>query len=177
MGRSIILLIALTLAACSASGANEMPDAADSRIRDFAEVLGPAEEARLAARLDEAERLYGPQVGIVTLTSLGGRSIKDFTTDYANRWGLGDKDRDDGLIILIAPNERSTRIGTGLGIEKTYPDAWAQEVIDKTMLPHFSHGEFGIGLEAAVEMIIERMKLYPTLPANDNIPTRASEAA
>lgn len=167
---------AVLLAACSAAG-SETSLAPDGRVRDLAEILDPATEARLAERLDEAERLYGPQVGIVTVPSLDGRAIEDFTTDYANEWGLGDKDRDDGLIIVVAPNERKVRIGTGLGIERTYPDEWAQEVVDKTMLPQFRQQRYGRGLAGALDMIVARMKQFPTLPANDNAPSESSEAA
>ena len=177
MARLVALLASALLAACSAQQGAADESVLDGRVRDLAGILDAESEARLTARLDEAERLYGPQVAIVTVASLDGRPIEQFTTDYANEWGLGDEDRDDGIVILIAPNDRKVRIGTGLGIETTYPDAWAQEVIDKTLLPQFRQSNYGRGLEAAVDMIVARMKRYPTAPANDNTPATASEAA
>lgn len=177
MARLIALFGAALLAACSAQQGGDQAAAPDGRVRDLAGILDPAVEARLTERLDEAERLYGPQVGIVTVTSLDGRSIEDFATDYANEWGLGDRDRDDGLIIVVAPNDRKVRIGTGLGIERTYPDAWAQQVIDRTLLPQFRQQNYGRGLEGAVDMIVARIKQHPTLPANDNAPSQVREAA
>ena len=177
MIRFFVLLAAALLAACSAAAGSDEALRPDEHVRDLAGILDPAVEARLTERLEEAERLHGPQVGIVTVASLNGRAVEDFATDYANEWGLGDPDRDDGLIIVIAPNERKVRIGTGLGIERTYPDEWAQDVIAKTLLPQFRQEHYGRGLAGALDMIIARMKQYPTRPANDNIPSEATEAA
>lgn len=176
MARLLVLLGATLLAACSAQPA-EGADRLDGRVRDFAGILDPEAEARLTERLDEAERLYGPQVGIVTVVSLDGQSIEQFTRNYGNAWGLGDADRDDGIIILVAPNDRSAQIGIGLGIERDYPVAWAREVMDTGMLPHFREGNYGSGIEAAVEMIVARMKLFPTAPTNDNSAAAVDEAA
>lgn len=177
MARLLALVSATLLAACSAAAGDGEPPVLDGRVRDFAGILDPAVEARLTERLAEAEHLYGPQVGIVTVASLDGQTIEKFTTDYANEWRLGDEDRNDGLIVVVAPDERKVRIGTGLGIERTYPDDWAQEVIDKTMLPQFRLENYGRGLEGAVDLILARMKQFPTRPANDNAPIEVKEAA
>jgi len=177
MGRFLVLLTASLLAACTAAAEDEASPSQQGRVRDLAGILEPEVETRLTARLAAAEASYGPQVGIVTVVSLNGKPIEEFTTAYANQWGLGDNDRDDGLIIVVAPNERKARIGTGLGIERTYSDDWAQEVIDKTLLPQFRQGNYGRGLEAAVDMIVVRMKQHPTAPANDNAPIKVREAA
>lgn len=169
--------LCLLLAACTAATGDAQAPVSDGRVRDLAGILDPEVEARLASRLDQAEERFGPQVGIVTVSSLEGRTIEDFTTEYANEWGLGDVNRDDGLIVVVAPNDRKVRIGTGLGIERNYPDAWAQDVIDKTLLPRFREANYGRGLEGAVDMIVERMRQYPTLPANDNAPVSEREAS
>ena len=176
MARLLVLAAACLLVACSAS-AEDSGKQPDGRVRDFAEIIDPNTEALLAERLDRAEALYGPQVGVVTVKSLDGYPIEDFTTRYANEWGLGDKERDDGLIILIAPNERKVRIGTGHGIEDTYTDAWAAGVIEQTLLPQFRQANYGRGLEGAVDMIIERMRQFPTRPANDDDADNKKEAA
>lgn len=178
MARLLALLTAALLAACSAQqGDRAAPVAQAGRVRDFADLLTPVQEARLAARLDEAQRRYGPEVGIVTVRSLEGRPIAEFANDYANQWGLGDAERRDGLIILVAPNERQVRIGTASGIEGAYSDAWAQDVIDGVMLEHFRQHHWNRGLAAGLDLIIGHMKQHPTRPANDNAPAAESNAA
>ena len=176
MARLLVLASACLLVACSAS-AGDPTKQPNGRVRDFAAIIDARTEARIAERLDRSEDLYGPQVGIVTVKSLDGYSIEDFTTNYASEWGLGDETRDDGLIILVAPNERRVRIGTGLGITDTYTDEWATGVIEKTMLPQFRQANYGRGIEGAVDMIIERMREFPTRPANDNDLGNEREAA
>jgi uncharacterized protein len=178
MARLLALLTATLLAACSAAtGGGKAQPAQVGRVRDFAEILTPAEEARLTARLDEAERLYGPQVGIVTVKSLEGRSIEDASLEYARAWALGDKHRNDGILIMVAPNERKMRIEVGYGLEGSFNDVFCKQVIDTAMVPHFRQGHYNRGLAAALDLMITKMRNTPTLPANDNAPAQASEAA
>ena len=174
MARLCALLASALLAACSAQQGEQ---ASDGRVRDDAEILDTAVETRLAERLAEAQALYGPEVGVVTVNSLNGQPIEEVSLSYANAWGLGDDERQDGLMILVAPNERQVRIEVGRGVERNYPDAWAQEIIDKTMLPQFRQNKFARGLEGAVDMIVARMKQYPTAPANDNQAAATEKAA
>lgn len=177
VARLFALLAAVLLAACSAQqGGEAAPSAQTGRVRDFADLLTPVQEARLAARLEEAQRLYGPEVGIVTVRSLEGRPIAALANDYAQRWGLGDPNR-DGLIILVAPNERQVRIGTAGGVERAYSDARAQHVIDGVMLEHFRQHHWNRGLAAGLDLIIGHMKQHPALPANDDAPAERSKAA
>ncbi|MEO6387772.1 MAG: TPM domain-containing protein [Croceibacterium sp.] len=178
MARFFALLSAVLLAACSAAqGGAPAPKADMGRVRDLAGILTPAEEARLTERLDEAQRLYGPHVGIVTVPSLDGKPIEDASLDYARQWGLGDKHRNDGLMIMVAPNDRRVRIEVGSGLEGSFNDVFCKHVIDTAMIEHFSQGHYNRGLAAALDMMIGKMRDVPTLPANDNAPLPAREAA
>lgn len=177
MHRFAALLAAVLLAACGAAGNEETPAALNGRVRDFAGILDPSTEAHLTRRLDEAELRYGPQVGIVTVASLDGRTIEDFSLDYAREWKLGHAHRDDGLMILIAPNERKVRIEVGYGLEGSFDDAFCKEVIDRTMLPQFRQQNYARGLAGALDMMIAKMRAVPTVPANDNAPLKVKDAA
>ncbi len=177
MARLIAALAATLLAACSAQQGAADESILEGRVRDLANILAPETEARLTARLDEAERLYGPQVAIVTVESLEGRPIEDYSLDYARNWGLGDKQRDDGLLILMAPNERKVRIEVGNGLEGSFSDVFCAEVIEKTMLPQFRQGHYGRGIESAVDMVIAKVRDVPTLQANDNARAATEKAA
>ncbi len=176
MPRLLALAGFALLAGCS-TGVSEDAVATNGRVRDFAGILTPAEEQRLTERLNEAERLYGPQVGIVTVKSLEGVTIEDASLAYAREWGLGDRERDDGLLIMLAPNDRRVRIEVGYGLEDSFDDAFCQGVIDTAMIGHFRQGHYNRGLAAALDMMIGRMKEVFTLPANDNALPVASKAA
>lgn len=87
---------------------------------------------------------------------MGGRDVADFSRDLFNAWGIGRKGYNDGVAILIAPNERKTRIAVGLGLEKTLTDPVCQEIIDKAMLPSFQAGDFERGVDLWADRIIAR---------------------
>jgi uncharacterized protein len=151
-------------------------DKGGGRVKDRAEILSPEIETRLALMLATAERSYGPQMGVVTVNSLHGYSIEDFSLKYANAWGLGDKSRSDGIMLLVAPNERQVRIEIGIGIENTFTDQYAQSVID-LLISEFEAGDFDGGVMKASEALIEHMRRNPTVPANDNGLADESDAA
>jgi uncharacterized protein len=178
--RWFVLPIAALIAACSAaSEPAAFPHFSEEggRVRDMADLLSPEAEARLTARLDQAEAMFGPQMAIVTVTSLEGYPITDFSLEYARAWGLGDKERNDGLQLLVAPNERRVRIEVGKGIEVTFTDVYCAEVIENVILPRFREGKMEDGIIAGTEQLIEHMRDNPTIPVNDNAPTPAREAA
>ena len=175
----LMALAGVALAACGpAEEAPPFPHFSDEggRVRDMAEILSPETEKDLAARLERAETLYGQELGIVTVDSLHGYRIEDFSLQYANAWGLGSEDRHDGLLVLVAPNERKVRVEVGRGLETTFPDPFAQNVVD-AMLPFFREQDYDKGVAAAVELLIARMRQYPSRPANDNAPEAHEDAA
>lgn len=162
----------LMLASCS-SGQSETPKAEaviplTGRVVDAADILDDEVEKQLTGKLAFAESRYGPQMVVVTTPSLDGRSIEDYSFDLANDWGIGNAKRDDGLMLLIAPNERKVRITVGLGLENSFSDAFSRKIIDETILPQFSKGDLQAGILAGVDGMIEKMKAAPTLPLNDN---------
>ena len=153
--------------------ASEFPyfNAEGGRVRDLADILSAEVEQQLTAMLDAAEAEYGPQMGVVTVATLEGLEIDDFSLRYANAWGLGDKQRNDGLMLVVAPNERKVRIEVGLGIEDTFSDAFAERVLDTQSLPAFRDGQFEAGIIATTEALVANMRCHPTIAANDNPPS------
>lgn len=159
------LATALLLVGCKAAPAPEKAAAAEEaecvpvpkvelagRVTDAADILALADESRLEARLAAYEQETRHQMVVLTAASLAGQPIDTFATCTANRWGIGRKDTDDGILILVAPAERQVRIATGLGMEKTLTDAKAAAVIDK-MTPHFKAGDYAEGIDTAVAAI------------------------
>lgn len=172
----------LVLASCS-SGQSEAPKPKAAmqltgRVVDAANILDTETEKQLAAKLAFAEKQYGPQMVVVTTPSLGGRRIEDYSFDLGNAWGVGDAKRDDGLLLVVAPNERRVRIEVGYGLEGSFSDVFSKKILDETILPQFSAGDLQAGIVVGVDRMIEKMKAVPTLPLNDNeMPVAKKDAA
>lgn len=143
------------------------------RVTDAAEILTLDEEAALDSRLVALESVKGHQFAIVTLPSLGGADIADVARDLGNRAGIGRAKYDDGVVLLVAPNERQVRIAVGYGLESRLTDAVSQEIIDKDMLPHFREGRLHAGISAGTDAIIRKL----TAPPEAVLPPKADAAA
>lgn len=123
------------------------------RVTDAAHVLTEEQKVGLSAKLEKLELATGHQVVVVTVPTIGGRDIAIFTRDLANSWGIGRKDYDDGVVLLIAPYERKARIAVGYGLEEKLPDSLCQQIMTEQMIPHFRHGDMAAGIEAGVNAL------------------------
>jgi uncharacterized protein len=134
------------------------------RVSDAADIIDADTEAALTGQLAALEQATGHQMVVVTVTSLDGQDVADFTRDLGNAWGIGRRNHDDGVVVLIAPNERQVRIAVARGLEKALPDALCKAIIDEQILPHFRADQMQRGIEAGVSALIQRMmkttKLY-----------------
>ncbi|WP_285020310.1 TPM domain-containing protein [Novosphingobium sp. fls2-241-R2A-195] len=127
-------------------------------VTDAAGVLDDAAEQRLTARLHALEQVTHHQMVIVTTPSLGGEDILFYTVDLARRWGIGRKGHNDGVVVLVAPNERKVRISVGYGLESTLTDPRCKEIIEQDMLPTFKQGDFAGGLERGVDSLVALLR-------------------
>lgn len=126
-------------------------DQLSSYVTDQAGVIDPSTESRLESLLGRFERISSAQIAIVTVASLGGRDIESFSAERFAAWGIGRKGKDNGVLILIAPNERSMRIEVGYGLEGVLPDSLAGRILDETVVPRFRAGDVNGGVwEGAV---------------------------
>lgn len=169
------------LASCT-SGQSETSNAEAAlpltgRVVDAADILDAATERQLTAKLASAEMQYGPQMVVVTAPSLNGQSIEDYSSDLGNAWGVGDAERDDGLLLVIAPNDRRVRIEVGSGLERSFSDEFSQKILDETILPQIRAGKLQAGVVAGVDRMIDRMSSTPTMSTNDNQKPDAKEDA
>ncbi len=94
---------------------------------------------------------------VVTVRTLNGQDIADFTRTLANSWHIGRKGIDDGVVLLVAPAERKVRIAVGFGLEKQLTPEVCQEVIDSEVLPAFRRGNLPGGIEAGTEALVARL--------------------
>lgn len=157
MSRFAITCLAacLLMAGCAAEAeVAEAPQPAlelTGRVVDAGDILTDAFERDLTADLAQLEEDTLVQLVVATTPSLGGRTIEDYALDLGNAWGLGDAERNDGLLLLVAPNERQVRISVGLGLEEAIRDEEAKIIIDNSIIPHFREGDFEAGITAGVE--------------------------
>lgn len=138
------------------------PIALTGRIIDNAGLLAAEKRNLLDARLGRLERWSGPQFVIVTVPSLQGMTIEKFGLALGNGWGIGHKQRNDGVILLIAPNEHKVRIEVGRGLEPTLDNATCGKIIADDILPNFKAGNMEAGIEAGANHIIELLTAHPS---------------
>ncbi|HSC88782.1 MAG TPA: TPM domain-containing protein [Polyangiaceae bacterium] len=150
-----LLLVVLTWLAATAGSSRA--DAALPELRglvtDGANLLDASAAARLDARLTAYQRATGHQFGVVTVPSLEGAAIEDYSIRLAEKWKLGDAKRDDGLLLVIAPRDRQMRIEVGYGLEGAIPDALAARVIRYELTPAFQKGDFAGGIDSALDVL------------------------
>lgn len=127
------------------------------RVTDAANIISVGQEAVLTDKLVLLEKSTSHQMVVVTVHSLDGRDVADFTRDLGNAWGIGRKEFDDGVVVLVAPSEHKIRIAVGHGLERTLPDSLCKTIIEQNMLPHFKKGNYYEGIDAGLSALIERL--------------------
>ena len=123
------------------------------RIVDGAGIISPDARARIEAKLSALEAKTSDQVVIATVRSLQDTSVEDFANRLYRHWALGQKDKNNGVLVLVAPNERKVRIEVGSGLEGQLTDPEAKKIIDTTMIPAFAERRYAEGIEAGVVAI------------------------
>ena len=156
--RSALLLTAAVvggLMAASAVGAQaiDFPELS-GRVVDQADILDPATEHALTARLAAHEKAGGNQVVVATVESLGGQAIEEYGYQLGRAWGIGQAGEDNGVLLIVAPNERKVRIEVGYGLEGDLPDVIASNIVQTKILPAFWEQDFGGGVTAGVTAIV-----------------------
>jgi len=122
-------------------------------VNDFADILTVGQERTLENRLVAYNDSTSTQITVVTVKSLGGEEASFFAFELGEKWGVGQQEEDNGIVILIAPNERKTFIATGYGAEGALPDAYSKRIVEDVMLPQFRKGDYFGGITKAVERI------------------------
>ena len=159
----VLTPVLLTLAACG-QPATSAPTAAATpgydfpaltgRVVDRADILPAADEARIVAKSDALERTTGHQFVVVTVPTLGGHAIEDYSRALGNSWSIGRKGANDGVLLVVAPTERKVRIEVGKGLEATLTNAEARRIIDADILPALRTGDFVGGIDHGVDGVI-----------------------
>ena len=125
-----------------------------ARVVDLTQTLTASEQAALEDKLKAFEATKGSQIAILLVPTTQPEAIEQYAIRVVDEWKVGRKDVDDGLLILIAKNDRKMRIEVGYGLEGAIPDLYAKRIITETMTPYFKRGDFAGGIDAAVNQLI-----------------------
>jgi uncharacterized protein len=117
-------------------------------VNDYAGVMSSAQRDALERTLADLSRKTGAQVAVVSLPSLEGGEVNDFANRLFEKWGIGQKGKDNGVLLLAAVNDRKVRIEVGFGLESLLPDAKTGRILDEYVIPRFKQNRYGDGLEA-----------------------------
>ena len=128
--------------------------ALNGRVVDDAGILDGETRAALTQKLAEFEAKTTDQFVVVTLKSLQGTSIEDFGVELGRHWQIGQKDKNNGVLLIVAPNERRVRIEVGYGLEGALTDAVSRLIIENGITPRFRAGDFAGGITRGVDDII-----------------------
>ncbi len=131
------------------------------RVVDDAAILSPSTVSQLTAMLARHEQATGQQVVVVTLPSLQGFTIEDFGYQLGRHWGIGQKDKNTGALLIVAPKERKVRIEVGYGLEGELTDAQSSIIIQRYILPAFRRGDFNSGVLAGTRAILTTLGGHP----------------
>lgn len=146
------------------------------RVVDNAQLLSTEAEAKLTGALAALEQATGRQLVVATLPSLQGYEIEDYGYQLLRAWVIGRKAENDGVILIVAPNERAVRVEVGYGLEPVLTDALSSLIIQRSLLPAFREGRFEDGIVGGTTELVKQLSL-PESEARTLVAQAASQAA
>ncbi len=157
---AFLLAAAALLGGALPAAAQQFP-ALTGRVTDAANVIPADVEARLTQKLEALEKQTQRQFVVATVPSLEGYEISDYGYRLGRAWGIGDKQRNDGALLIVAPNERKVRIEVGYGLEGALTDGLSSVIISQQIVPRFKAGDMPGGIEAGADAVIAQLGLPP----------------
>jgi uncharacterized protein len=124
-------------------------------VNDFGNFLEPFQREALEQKLRNYNDSTSSAIVIITVPDLQGYDIAELSLKYLREWGIGTKEKDNGVLILVSKAERKARIETGRGMEGVLPDILAKQIIDERMIPNFKQNDYFRGFDSAVDAIIQ----------------------
>jgi uncharacterized protein len=148
-------ILAFILFQLNAFGQTPIPELWDVRVHDEAHVLSAQKLESLENQLKTFEDSTSNQIAILIISTLGDESLEEYSLHVAEKWKLGTKEKDNGVLLLIAVDDHKMRIETGQGLEGALPDAICSRIIRNEIVPYFKHDEFDTGVQAGIDAVIK----------------------
>lgn len=163
---SVILI--LTLIFSFSASAAKMPQATRNFfVNDFANVISNEDEAKMQQQGEALYKACGAQAVVVTVGSTDGEDIESYSLELARSWGIGSKNNDDGILLLLSVDDRQVRIEVGYGLEGALPDSKTGRILDTYGVEHFKKNEFSAGLTAVYDSLINEVYIEKNLQPAD----------
>ena len=172
--RIVLLVSSIWLIASTCAWAS-IPAKPQGWVSDFAGIMSDMTKSQIDALFAEVKKSTGAEIAVVTVSSLDGISVEEYAVSLFKKWGIGEKGKDNGVLFLIAPNERKTRIEVGYGLESVITDGRAGEIIRETVIPFFKAGDYDQGIlqgSRQIAALITGKDFVPSVP----IPRPESQA-
>jgi hypothetical protein len=128
-------------------------------VNDFAGIFKPQEIKKITGLIRRLEKTTGAEISVVSIESLEGKTVEEYSNELFNEWGIGKQDRHNGLLFLINKGESKYRIEIGLGLEKIITADFINNLFEKYVIPNFSVGKFGAGVYKTLAWIASKITL------------------
>lgn len=155
---SALFALALLMAAMPLMAAFPPVPALRQRVNDYAGMISPVARAEIEQKLAALEAEDGTQIAILTVPSLQGEPIEEFSIRVAEAWKLGDAKRDNGVLLIVSKGDRKVRIEVGYGLEGRLTDLESGRIIDGVIKPAFKSGDFDAGFTGAADAMVTAVK-------------------
>jgi len=154
---NLILLIVLCAGPTLLFGQLDIPakPSEQTSVYDGASILNAVEKSSLEQKLIKYSDTTSTQIVVATVATVNGENIALYATEWAHKWGIGQADKDNGILILVARDDRKLTIRTGYGIEHVLTDALSKRVIEQVITPEFKQGNYYNGLDKGTTVIME----------------------
>lgn len=151
-------IILLSFACFSSAKAAPTFPAPTGFVVDQANIIDDTTEARITARLSALEATSTSEIAVATVSSLEDLTIEEYALELFEYWKVGKAKQDNGVLLLIAPNEREVRIEVGYGLEGALTDIESSQIIDNILIPAFKEGDFSAGIDQATEAVVQAVE-------------------
>ncbi|HQS96121.1 MAG: hypothetical protein B7X90_12545 [Novosphingobium sp. 17-62-19] len=161
LARAIWQLCAVLCLLMAGAAHAAMPARPNGPVLDQANIIPDDQEAALTQRLSAYNAQTGRAIVVATVGSLDEQDVDTYANELFRAWGVGGQKTDQGLLFLIAPNERKVRIEVGYGLEEFLPDVLAGRILANEVTPRFKQGDYAGGITAGVEQILTQLNRNP----------------
>jgi uncharacterized protein len=168
-GKSIFVFLVVALSVITASGQKAIPELWGQRVHDEAHALNQETVDQLEKQLSQYEDSTSNQIAVLIIQSLEGEVIEDYSLKVVEKWKLGTKANDNGVLVLVAIDDHKTRIEVGLGLEGVLTDAICNRIIRNEMAPAFRRDDYDAGITAAIQSVVQAIAgEYSSSDQNEN---------